>query len=231
MSLKKLCNNSKVRRAAAAAIVVALAATPLTACGSQSASSDADSSATASQTVTSNSSGWKTLGDALAAQTSLFSSEYDDKYYVCGFQAGDSFYRVVAKLDAETNQKIDDVDWSKGDADKQIEEAISGLPLQSVEDLTSEMVPQDELDKLVGKTGKDLADAGYTFVSYFMYGGEETGVTFVKGSLAYMFTFDASVPEDKVDADTTGALIADAKVTAVEFSGISDEALDPTKAA
>jgi GT2 family glycosyltransferase len=62
--------------------------------------------------------------------------------------------------------------------------------------------------------------------SYFMYGGQETGATFDKGSLAYAFTFDTSVAEDAVEDG--GQSVMGAHVVSAEASGAANSATDPS---
>ena len=224
MLFERTMSASSTRAAAVAALCLALSSAPLVACSGQSGVSETDASTTASQTAAIDVSSWKTLGDAFAAQTDSLSSGWNDHYYVSVFKAGDSVVRVVGKLDPDSYAKIGAVDWSKDDADKQLVEAVNTVPIASAEDLTSELVSQEELDKLAGKKGKDLVDDGWTFQSYYMTGGDQTGAYFCKGDLAYMITFDVSVSED---ADDEGASVMDAPIAEAEFGGASDAATDP----
>lgn len=209
------------------AVVLVLSAALLCGCASQEASSGEGSASQSAQASAVEVSSWKTVGDALAMRTAAISSSWDDKHYVNVFQAGDSYYRIVADVDDEANKKAEAVDWSRDDVDKQNEEAFSGLALTSAEDITSDMIAQDELDAFVGKTGKDVADAGYKFASYFMTGGDETGVQYDKGYFSYVFVFDASVAEE--GPDDGGAAVQDAVVKSVEFHGAADDAVDLLK--
>ena len=150
------CSNVSMK-AVAAALCLALAATPLAACSQQQAADSAEGNDTpdiTQQDTTIDPSSWKTLGDALATQTAPMASSYNDNHYVCVFQACNSIVRVVAKMDPETMKKIDIVDWSRDDVDKQIEEAAGGLSIESAEDITSELLVPEELAKLAGKTGQ-----------------------------------------------------------------------------
>ena len=211
----------------------------LVACGGGQASSSASSQASSSEQAASSASSqasaaagaldvwsWKTLGDALAAknQDGVSSATWDDEHYIAVFSAGDSVVRVVAAMDAETDKRASALDASDDDYNEKFAETVGSLKLESAEDLTSEKIPQSELDAYVGKTGQDLIDEGFTFEQYWMYGGEETGATMAKGYLAYNFTFDTTVDEDK--ADDEGAAIKDATITAAEFAGGSNAAVE-----
>lgn len=208
-------------------VTLAIAAASLVGCAGQQTAGDAASVDQTSQAASVDSSAWKTLGDALVAQTSSMESGWDDNYYVNVFEAGASYYRVVAKMDAEASKRMDEVDWIADDVDWQIQDAVGGLPLVSVEDITDERLSQEELDGLVGKTGQELVDAGFVFQDYYMYGGEETGANFAKGPFCYMLTFGTSIAEK--DTSDEGASVMGAKVTEAELSGAADGAADPTK--
>ncbi len=226
MLFEKTMSAARARATVAAALCLALSFALLVACSGQSGVGETNASTTASQTVAIDVSSWKTLGDALAAQTDPLSSGWDEHHYVSVFRAGDAIVRVVGELDSDSYAKIGAVDWSKEDADAQLVEAASAVPLVSAEDLTSELVSQDELDKLVGKKGRDLVDGGWTFQSYYMTGGDQTGAYFCKGDLAYMITLDATVSDD---ADDEGAAVMDVPVVAAEFGGAADAAADPAQ--
>lgn len=217
-------------KVAAAAVVAALMATPLVACSGQQSGGDgtaSESGAAASQAATVDTSSWKTMGDVFAAagEDPRSSAGWNEKYYVCAIEVDGSYYRVVAQLNDQIYKELDAIDWSKEDAESQNREALSEAVVQSVDDLSVDAVPQDELDAFVGKTGKDLEAAGFTFQDYYMYGGEQAGADYAKGSLAYMFTFNASVAED--DTDDGGAALSDATITEAELDGASADATNP----
>lgn len=214
------------QRIVAAAIALALVAAPLSACSADQPADGASSSASTTQTAPADTSSWKTVGD-VPILDGVYSWGYDDVNFICVFENNGTYYRMVVKLDEEANKRIEEIDWDKGEVERQTLDAISALPIDSIEDLSADMVPQDELDVLVGKTGQELLDAGYVFESYYMYGGEQTGATFDKGRLAYMFTFDTSIGEDA--AEDEGASVMDAHVVSVEPSGAANSATDPSQ--
>lgn len=221
------------KTAVAAVLAITLSAVPLAACGGQASQGGAAGSDATEQTQTADidSSSWKTLGDALAYDTKEMSgSSWDEEHYITVFAASDgSVFRVVAKMDADVYAKHEKLDMSDDDYEEKFLQVMGGLELESVEDLTPEKLSQDQLDAYVGKTGKDLVDDGFTFEHYWMYGGEETGATMAKGNLAYSVTFDVTVPEDKADSDEAGDAIMDAAIVSMEFSGASNDAVDPAK--
>ena len=212
------------RKATALTLALALAACPLAACGAQAS----DGSSATTSTASTDSSSWKTLGDLFAAMDGgMYSASYGDTSYVGVVKVGDSYYRVTATIDADTNAKIEAVDWEKGDVEEQIRAALSVLAIESIEDFTADVLTQDQLDALKGKTGKELVDEGFTFQDYFLYNGEQTGATFAKGYIAYGITFEVSTPEESTDDG--GASVMDAEVVAAEIFAAADSATDPTE--
>ena len=218
------------RIALAIALALALGILPLAACSnsSQPAASDSASSAAeqAAETPAAiDTSSWKTLGDALAIATSSPNAGWDEEYYVCDFEAGESVIYAVAKMQPGVSEKLMELDFSDKDYDKKLVEAIGGMELVSAEDITGHRMDQATLDGFVGKTGQELFDDGFAFSSYYFYGGEETGATLNRDYFAYTVTFDTSITEK--DTEDEGASLKDAKVTAIECEGTAASLLDP----
>ena len=220
-----------------AAFVLAMGLVALTACsGQQPASSSqeqtADSSSasaaqqeSSSSTATVDTSSWKTLGDGLAQADSAPNAAWNDQYYVCEFPIGESTIYAVAKMTPEVEKKIQSIDASKTDYEKEFVKAVSPLELVKAEDITSHKMDQSALDAFVGKTGQDLFDAGFTFDNYYQYDGPQTGATLEKDYFAYGVTFDVKTPEK--DTEDGGASIKNATITDIELQGAADSLLDP----
>ena len=198
---------------------------------SSSASSSSGQSGTSSAVQSASSSaagvdvsGWKTLGDALSAATEKLGSGCDDKTFVGVYKVGDSFVRVVAKMEPGMLDKINALNYEDNDYDEKFAKLAGGLAIESAEDITPGKLSQAELDAYVGKTGQDLMDDGFTFSSYYMFAGDETGATMDKGYFGYGVTFDAKVPENA--AEDGGASIKDATVKSIQFTSVADSAFD-----
>ena len=216
-------------RLVALAFGMVLALGLLSACGGQQAASGSGSAADTSAASTVDMASWKTLGDALATSTEDVASGWDDNYYIVAFKAGDSLIRVVAKSEDGIQDKTSELDFLADDYNDKLLEIIGGLEIVSAEDLTADVPTQEQLDTMVGKTGQELIDDGWTFESYYMTGGDETGATFTKGYVACNVTFDAKVDTEKADSDVNGDNLKDAKVTLAENAGVSGDATDPSK--
>ena len=69
------------------------------------------------------------------------------------FKADDVYYRAVAEMPEGMYDKISDVEYDD-DHDATVEKMLSPLKVQSRKTSTIRSPPQEELDKLVGKTGQ-----------------------------------------------------------------------------
>ena len=215
------------KKAAVLAFAMMLACMLLTACGQQESSNPSSSSSSSSsateQTETPAASldvsGLKTLGDVLAVSSYCQGMAYGEQSFGGVYQIDDSYVRVTAKMTPELYEQTNALDYNDKDYDKKFSELMSGLELEIVEDITADKIPQETLDTYVGKTGKDMANDGFAFATYFMYGEDETGVAMTNGYYSYDVIFDAKVTED--DTNDEGASIMDATIKSVEQMGFS----------
>ena len=164
----------------------------------------------------------KTLGDAFALQgkdeDTVQRATYEDKYiYV--FSIAGVPYRVIADLPADVSEKLFALEFDEN-YEKNEMELVSGLEITSRENLNDQILPQEELDALVGKTGQELFDAGWREGSF--YNTETLEVSLEYGPFSYKMQFDGEVPpEDAEDFDVYTGL-ADKKVLDAAFEGLGD---------
>ena len=225
---------SQAKTFVATALTLCLTALPLAACGGSSdAGGGADSAATTEQTTSDgttgeavDTSGYKTLGEVLALEVEEEQAAWDSSYYIYAFTLDGVPYRAVAEMTSELDSQISELDFLAEDHDEKLREIIGPLPLKSFENLSTDMLSQDELDALVGQTGKELIDDGFEFAGYSFYGGEQTQATMEKGLLSYEVVFDGSISGD-ADYDDS-SLIMEMPVTSISFHGLSNAALDLT---
>ena len=139
-----------MKRTLAVLLVILIAAVTLTACGS---SGKGDSAAPGE---------FKTIGDLIQAENvEEKQSGYSNNHYVYVYELNGTIYRAVAALTEEASAKLDELDILADDYDAKLAEAISPLVITRVENLSETLPSQEELNKWVGKTGKDLFDAGW----------------------------------------------------------------------
>ena len=212
------------------AVVLSLAVLPLAACGGSASTDTAtdEPAHAATQPAELDTSSWATMRDALSvADSNEISYGYDENYFVCVFHAGESSIRAVAKYQPSIDGAFADLDMGADDYREQLTEVVGDLELVEAADITADCMSQEELAQYVGKTGQDLIDAGFTFASYNMYGGEQTGADMDKGYYSYDITFDVQVSEDQTE-DDGAALMSATVVDAQSLGNLSNAALDPT---
>ena len=132
-------------------MLILIVAAALTACGSSGKNDNTPASGD-----------YKTLGDIIkTANAEEQQSGYTEKHFVYAYKQNDTFYRAIVVLSDDDSAKLNALDVLDEDYETKKTELISAMTIDRIENL-SEMVPsQDELDKWVGKTGKDLFDAGW----------------------------------------------------------------------
>ena len=161
----------------------------------------------------------KTLGDVFALETQDFQDLLDKDVYGCAFTYEGRMMRVVADVPEGLYDEIDKLDMS--DYEKYEEEKkklLSEVEVKLSEDITDQILGEEDLEALKGKTGKELLDDGF---EYQYYSGDNQ-FAMNKGLGQYFVTVDGKVDESKAEEDGAKA-ISDLKVTEVMFSGLSDE--------
>lgn len=207
----------------------------LTACGQQgggvssSASEEGSGSESASEsTEVSESSAsdaatkFETIKDVDDADTEYFTSGFVKNLYVCAFLLDGTWWRVEAPVEESVSKEIDKY-WTE-DQDK-VDELISTLKVTKVE--TLEAPSEEEIEALVGKTGADVSDDGFTFLAGGLtVNGNETDCSATKGSFGYLISFDGAVPDE--NTDNPASAVADMKVISADLQGVTFEALGIT---
>ena len=164
----------------------------------------------------------KTMGD-------FFKFKNDDEYnsqdsitethYVIVLNIGGVYYRAIADLTPELSDKLFQLDFEE--RDQKLNELIGPLPVSRLENLT-EMIPsQEELDKYVGKTGKELFDNGWS--TYMYYNLEDMVAGLYHGPFLYdvAFEYDGEPMQNTDDFDFIENF-KDLKVKSVKFAEIGD---------
>lgn len=212
------------------ALTLGLMVLPLGACAGQDTSSDQGATevsedATTEATAEVDISSLKTLGDVMAIESEGQTSTWNEEHYVYVTNANGAPLRAVVDLTPETYSQIEELDFLDEKYDQKLNDIIGGLELASLDDYSDQVPSQDEMDALVGKTGKELFDDGFTFSTLTMYGGDETVAELEKDLFRYEITFDGTVGGDADSFD--GSLVTELPVASVSFIGLSDEATNP----
>ncbi len=156
----------------------------------------------------------KTMKDVFAYDS--VSNGSMDNVYAYVFEADGITYRAIAEMPDDVTEAYYALDVSDEKYDEKAKEMLGSLEVTKLENLTEMIPPQEELDKLVGKTGQDLLDDGWTFWSWDL---ESMEFGMYKGPFAYTVIFEGTLKNtDDFDEAEAGALT----VNAISYDGIGD---------
>lgn len=162
----------------------------------------------------------KTLGDAfdLDGDDDEFASDYSQFVYV--FENDDVTYRVYADLSKDVAKKYEKLDAADEDYEDKVKELVAPMEITKRENLSDGIPTQEELDKYVGKTGKELMDDGWT-VSGWDNDDKEFMVN--HGPYEIKATVEGDVKgSDDMDTD---AEFSKQKIKSLKYSDISNAAV------
>ena len=208
-----------MKRILAIVMALVLVVSALTACSSST--SNENDTAGKDAAASFDPSQVKTLGDAFAYEDEEQQHEaYTETEYIFVFPVGDVYYRAVAELPKDVSDALWAIDFEDENRDQKVRDLVSPLPLASLENLNELIPAQDELDQLVGKTGQDLFDAGWT---YWYYNLEDMEAGMYYGPFSYMvkFAYDGEQMENTDDFDFYEEF-KDLKVLSVSYDGLGD---------
>ena len=160
----------------------------------------------------------KTIGDVLALDgtENTQSASYEDTY-VYVFEQDDTIYRVIAAIPEEISGEIQKLDVLDEDYNDKLNELVSPLEIQRYENLSAEIPPQEELDKLVGKTGQDLLEDNWVNSGYNL---DTMEFDMDHGKFTYKVTFDGKLENsDDFDAEQE---IKPLTIKSVAYEGLGD---------
>ena len=198
----------------------------LTACGGSAAPSasaapeaeNAESASTAQETQApeaAENAEFHTMADVFAYDSDNYASGGD--YYIYVFEKDGIIYRATAKFPPDVSEKVAAIDIFDEQYDAKVREAVAPLEIEKLDNLTEMIPPQEELDALVGKTGQDLLDAGWTIWSYQL-DIMEFGLH--HGPFAFTVVFDGEL--EMTDDFDEYAAIAPLTIKSVTYDGIGD---------
>lgn len=163
----------------------------------------------------------KTMGDFYKYKNEElynYQEGYNESKYQVILEINHTYYRATVDLTNDLYDKIIATDFEKRDA--VIRELIDPLPIVKFENLT-DMIPSDEeINKYVGKTGKELFDEGWT---YMYYNVEDMVAGLYHGAYLYdvAFSYDGPKMVNTEDFDFYKEF-ADLKVKSIKFSDIGN---------
>ncbi|MBE6129289.1 MAG: hypothetical protein E7185_08450 [Erysipelotrichaceae bacterium] len=158
----------------------------------------------------------KTVADAFAVEAGTTEWSQSENRFVYAIDKDGECYRFFVELPEETAEAVDQLSIMDEDHDEKLYNLISALPIARTEYLNETAMNQEELGKLVGKTGGDLLDAGW-IVWFSDLNTMEYNFHF--GPHSYNVAFDGKV--DNFDVDPEEA-IRTMKIKSVTFAGLGD---------
>ena len=166
---------------------------------------------------------WKTIGEILEDENvEYYSQNYDEKLYVCAFVLDGVPYRVIAASSPETMEAYNNLDFMADDYEEQFNALFGELKVLQVDDMSSEIMKQEELDALIGKTGGELLADGFS-LDGSGYSDDFIEATFEKGNGIYYFNFEGEINEDLFGEP---GFFENLTVTSVSFQHLSYAVLD-----
>lgn len=161
----------------------------------------------------------ETIGDLMALNPENMQWGTNDKDFVYGFELDGSYYRFKAEMTQEQYDALNAVDFSADDAQEQQDAIISEFKITDRQQLDDQILSQEDLDALVGKTGQELLDDGWT--PGYGYNLEDGEFWLYYGPFCYAVRFDGEFEEnDEIYDDAE--YFKDRTVTSAEFDSLGD---------
>ena len=221
----------------AAAMLAAMLAMGLCACGSSQASSPSSASSGSSASAITSSSAASSASSSVSGASSASASagsaaqfatlkeliaefddqsewEYDDKELIYSATDGTSYIRAWCDMTPEVKSALEGI--SGGETDKK-KEALGPLAIKKQEVFA--IPAKSELDALIGKTGSQLEAEGFTYDSIGISGPDTVGVGALKAPFFYMVVFDGHV--DDMDTPDVAGAVKDFKVKSIDVTGLT----------
>lgn len=160
----------------------------------------------------------KTVGDIENMENAdiLQSAAYEDAYILV-FTVGATPYRAFAAMTPEVFEAVMNLDYADEGWAEREKELLRPLEILRIENLDEQIPPQEELDRLKGKTGQELLDEGWTFSGCNL---ETMEYWLDYGLFEYVVVFEG---EAEITDGTDGEeLMKKLTVKSVSYSGIGD---------
>lgn len=199
------------------ALALVLVVSVLTGCGGSNNSDGTNSNSDSAVVLTADS--LKTIGDVDALENKTEPQrEVGNGRVVCAFKYGDTYYRVRADMPEDVMQAYFDVDIMEDGFEEKQDEIVAPLGINKFEILSDQMLTQDELDALKGKTGQELVDEGWTYDGSFFLDDMEFWMSY--GPFVYKVEFDGSADGKDAENYDAEAGTKELKVKSAEFSSL-----------
>ena len=160
----------------------------------------------------------KTIGDIKQLDDDMVREEaYFENFYACVIDVDGTLYRLAADLPEDVSKEIWSIDFEDEDRDEKVNELMKSLEITRKDNFSELIIPQEELDKLVGKTGQDLLDDGWYSGGYNL---EDMEFWMYKDPFMYTVVFEGTA-EPTEDGDDN-EMIKDLKVKSVTYTSLGN---------
>ena len=160
----------------------------------------------------------KTIGDIKQLDDDMVREEaYFEDFYACVIDVDGTLYRLAAELPEDVSKQIWSIDFEDEDRDEKVNELLKPLEITRKDNFSELIIPQEELDKLVGKTGQDLLDDGWYSGGYNL---EDMEFWMYKDPFMYTVVFEGTA-EPTEDGDDN-EMIKDLKVKSVTYTSLGN---------
>ncbi len=160
----------------------------------------------------------RTLGDVIALEGENKQSSTYEGLQVYVFELNGRYYRARAELPEDVGKAVWETDFTDEEQMEKLDELLAPIEITKMEDLTEQILTEDERKALVGKTGQELMDAGWYSSGYNL---ETMEFWMNYGPFLYTVVFDGKV-EEADWADFNEEMIGDRTVRSVEFLMLGD---------
>lgn len=158
----------------------------------------------------------KTMGDLLGLNNCGYACTENAYGYV--FEQNGNYYRAIVEMDKETADAYFAISFEDEDYESKQNALIAPLEVLRIDNLTEAIPLQKELDKWVGKTGKELMSNGWNNVGWNL---EDMEFYFEYGLFSYNVVMEGEVGDvDSFDTESINPLV----VKSVTYSGLGDAA-------
>ena len=167
----------------------------------------------------------ETIGEALALKgEGEFQSATLGKAYVVVFEKDGVYWRVIAELTPEQHDALFALDILDENHDEKEKELVSPLTVTKIENLNEKKLSDDDMTALVGKTGAELFDSGWT--TGMGYDLESMEFYLEYAPFMYTVTFEKQEQLENTDDFDQEAAVASLQVVSVSFSGLGNSATE-----
>ena len=167
----------------------------------------------------------KTIGDALAlgeSESSVYA--YYENAYVYVFLDNGTYWRLTAALNEEQSAALSELDILEDDYEEKLTALITPLEVTNRENLNEQMLTEEDMNALIGKTGEELINDGWT--SGMGYNLDTMEFYLEYAPFQYTVTFEKLEQLENTDDFDELEAIRTLKVTSVTFGGLGNSATD-----